>query len=87
MPERVAGQHATARRALQKALLDEERLDDFLDSVARFGQSRGDRLDSDRPAAERKRDRVEIAAVHLIESDRVDVEHAQSPIGNGAIDC
>ena len=51
MPEGVAGEQPAARRALQEALLDQERLDDLLDGVARLGQRRRDRLDPDRPAA------------------------------------
>ena len=51
MAERVAGEQAAARGALQEALLDQKRLDDLLDRVARLGQRRRDRLDPDRPAA------------------------------------
>ena len=44
--------HAAARRALQEALLQQKRLDDFLDGVARFAERRGDSFHADRPAAE-----------------------------------
>ena len=57
MPERMAGEQAPARRALQEALLDQIRLDDLLDRVARLGQRRRDGLDADRPAAVVERDR------------------------------
>ena len=40
MPEGVAGEQPAARRALQEALLDQIRLDDVLDGVARLGQAR-----------------------------------------------
>ena len=51
MAEGVGRQHAAARRALDEALLDQERLDDVLDRVARLRQRRRDRVDADRPAA------------------------------------
>src|SRR5262245_19366831 len=35
MPERMRGEQPPARRALDEALLDQERLDDLLDGVAR----------------------------------------------------
>ena len=46
-----AGEQPAARRALQEALLDQERLDDVLDRVARLRQRRRERLDADRAAA------------------------------------
>ena len=51
MAERIAGQQPPARRALDEALLQQKRLDDVLDGVARFRQRRRDGLDADRPAA------------------------------------
>jgi hypothetical protein len=36
MPECMAGQNAATRRPLQKSLLDQERLDDFFNRVARL---------------------------------------------------
>src|SRR5215475_11782937 len=47
----VRGEQSSARRALNEALLDQERLDDFLDGVARLRQRRRDGLDPNRTAA------------------------------------
>ena len=52
MAKSVQHQQASARRALQQALLDQIGLDDVLDGVARLGQGGRDGLDADRPAAE-----------------------------------
>src|SRR5215204_2777262 len=54
--EGVGGEHAPARGALHEAFLDQIRLDDVLDGVARLGQRRRDSLDPDRTAAEGFRD-------------------------------
>ena len=43
VPERMRREDAPARRALDEALLDQERLDDFLDGVARLRQGRRER--------------------------------------------
>ena len=51
MAEGVAGDQPAARRALQEPALDQIRLDDVLDGVARLRQGRGQRLDADRAAA------------------------------------
>src|SRR5665213_555661 len=51
MLEGVAGDQPPARRALQKALLDQERLDDLFDGVARLRQRGCECLDADRAAA------------------------------------
>ena len=53
MAEGVAGEQAAARGALDEALLDQERLDDLLDGVARLGERCRDGLDPDRAAAEK----------------------------------
>ena len=45
------GQQAAARRALQEALLQQERLDHLLQRVALLGQRRRQRVDADRAAA------------------------------------
>src|SRR5580693_365338 len=74
MAERMAGQEASARSALEEALLDQERLDDLLDGVARLRQRRGDGLDADRAAAVIHRDRREIAPVHGVEAAGIDLE-------------
>src|SRR5262245_64844237 len=77
----MAGEQAAARRALHQALLDQERLDDLLDRVARLRQRRRDGLDPDRAAAVVRRDEGEIAAVHGIEAGAVDLEREQRAVG------
>src|SRR5260370_42703302 len=62
VPERVRGQQPAARRALQETALNQERLDDVLDRVARLGQRGRERLDPDRSAAVMHGDRREIPA-------------------------
>ena len=51
MAVRIDGQHAAARRALEQAALQQERLDHLLDRIALLGQRRGKRVDADRSAA------------------------------------
>src|SRR5579871_6688237 len=86
MAERMPGEQAAARRALYQPLLDQERLDDLLDRVARLRQRRRDGLDPDRAAAVVGRDEVEIAPVHRVESGGVDLECEQRAVGELAID-
>src|SRR5450631_3410527 len=77
MAEGMRRQDPPARRALHEALLNQERFDNILDGVARFGQSGGDRLDSRWAATERESDRLKIAPVHRIEPDFIDIEDGQ----------
>ena len=86
MAEGVRGQEPAARRALDEALLDQERLDDLLDGVARLRQTRRDGLDPDRPAAVIERDGRQVAPVHRVEPGGVDFELAKRAIGDDAID-
>src|SRR6516162_9728564 len=86
MTEGVRGQEPTARRALEKTFLDQKRLDDFLDGVARLGERRRDSLDSDRTAAVVLRDRGEVAPVHPIEPGGIDLELDQRAVAGGAVD-
>jgi hypothetical protein len=66
-----------------KPLLDQVGLDDVLDGIARLGQRRR-RWSRRRPARRRKfcGDHREIAAVELVEAERVDVEPAQRLVGD-----
>src|SRR5215469_842088 len=56
MREGSARDDAPAWASLHEALLQEVRLDDLLDGVARLAQSRGDGFDADGTAAEGFRD-------------------------------
>src|SRR5689334_1327408 len=76
MSEGVRGQKPAARGALQIAALDQERLDDVLDGVARLRQRRRHGLDADRPAAVVQRDGREIAPVHGVEAGGIDLQRA-----------
>src|ERR1700730_17248550 len=86
MAECVRCQCSAARGALHEATLDKEGFDNVLDPIARLGQASGDRLDPGRAAAERKGDRLKIAAGHRIEPDRIDVEETQRFVGDAAGD-
>src|SRR5689334_22915276 len=87
MAKSVRRQKPSARRALQETLLDQVRLDDVLDGVARLGERGRDRLDAHRPAAEALRDDSEIAPVHLVEAARVDLEERKGARGEFARDA
>ena len=82
MGEGCGGQHAPARGARDEALLQQIRLDDLLDGVARLGQRRGDGLDADRPAAVIHRDAAQIAMIERIEPARVNLELGERAIGD-----
>src|SRR3954447_22237335 len=86
MAEGVRGEQAAARGPLQIATLDQIRLDDVFDRIARLRQSGGHRLDADRTAAIVLRDGREVTAVHGIEAGGVNLERAQRVVGNLAID-
>src|ERR1700686_5584370 len=86
MAERMRGQQPAARRALQIAALNQERLDDVLDRVARLRQRRGHGLYSDRAAAVIDRDGRKITPVHGVEAGGIDLQRAERVIGNGAVD-
>src|SRR5438128_2726852 len=74
MAEGVGSEKPTPRGALDEAALDQERLYDLLDGVARFREGGCNRLDPDRAAAEILRHHGQVFAVHEVETDRVDVE-------------
>ena len=69
MPERERGQQPAARGALQIAALDQERLDDVLDGIARLLQRRGHGFHADRAAAIIHRYRREVAPVNRFAGD------------------
>src|SRR5215216_2325993 len=75
--EGVRREQAAAGSALHEPALDQERLDDVLDGIARLGKSRRDGLDPDRTAAVIHRDHLEIAPVHGVEADGVDFQLQQ----------
>src|SRR5882757_3256539 len=64
MPEGMRGQQPSARGALQIAALDQERLDDVLDGIARLRQRGCHGFHTDRAAAVIDGDGREITPVH-----------------------
>src|SRR3982751_2624420 len=75
-----------ARRTLQKSVLDEERLVDFLERARILADRGGDGADADRPAVELLDDGLEDARVHVVESELIDLEELQRVGGDFAID-
>src|SRR5450631_927789 len=86
MAEGVRSEKPTARGALQIAALDQKRLDDVLDRIARLRQRGCHGLDADRAAAIVQRDGREITPVHGIEAGGIDLQRAQRMVGNRAVD-
>src|ERR1700733_8453444 len=68
MSEGSARDDASARRALHETLLQKIRFHDFLDRVARLAQSRRDRFNTDRSAAEGLGDQLQIVAIERVEA-------------------
>src|SRR5690606_41039304 len=77
---------ASARRALQEALLDQVRLEHVLDRVAFFADRRREVVEPDRAAGELLDHRQQQLSVHDVKADRVDVEIAQRVIGERRVD-
>ena len=84
--EGVAGDQPAARGPLQQSALDQIRLDDVLDGVARLRQRRGKRLDANGTAAIVQGNGRQVAPVHGVEACGIDFERRQRLVGNGAID-
>lgn len=84
MAEGVAGQHTSAWGARQQSLLNQVGFDDLLDGIARFRQCRRDGLDADRSAAVVLRDKLEVFAVHGVQTGLVHLKTGQSLIRDGA---
>jgi hypothetical protein len=79
---------ATARRALQVALLYQVGLDHaaVLDGVARFADRRCKVVHADRAAIELVDDGAEQLAVHQVQSEAIHVQHGQCGVGHRARD-
>src|SRR5258705_11385910 len=76
MAKRMRGQQPPARRALQITALDQERLDDVLDRIARLRQRRGHGLHAHPTAAVIHRDGPKVTPVHGIEAGGIDLHPA-----------
>jgi len=68
---------ATARRALQEALLHEERLIHFFDSSFIFADGSSYCLHSNRAAFEFLNDCLENSGIHVVETELIDVEKTE----------
>ena len=80
------GDDAAARRAVDEAELDEVRLVDVLDGVARLADGSGECVEADGAARELLDHRAQHAAVGVVEAGLVDFEHAQGLVGDGVRD-
>ncbi len=73
---------AAARRALQVALLDQERLDHVLDGVAFLADGVRQVLHADRPAAEFLDHGKQELAIHHVHAERIHVKHLERRVGD-----
>src|SRR5215831_4866424 len=86
MLESRRGEQSPARCPLQKAFLDQERLDDVFDGVTRLRQSGGERIDSDRTSSVTRGNRRKVTAVHRVEPCRINFERQQRAVGDFPVD-
>ena len=78
--------HSSARRAVEKADLDEERLVDFFDRVRLLGQRRRQRVHAHRPALVLLDDGQQQLAVDLVEAVAIDFQHLQRRLRRRLVD-
>src|SRR5690606_11215825 len=78
---------ATARRPLQKALLDQVRLVDLLDGARVLARRDGQVREPGRAAAELLDEREQDALVHVVESFLVHVERFEGVVSDGTRDA
>ena len=83
MPPARLAQHAAAAGAQDQTLLDQIGLDHVLQRVARLGQRRGQRFHPDRAAMVMLGDAAQIAAVHRVQPEPVDLQPGQRRVGVG----
>ncbi len=86
MPPSARIQAAAARCTGDEAELDEIRLDDLFDRVARLGQASRQSLDANRPAAIDFGDHGKVAAVHGVQPKPVDIKAGQRRVSDFPID-
>src|SRR5262245_16933612 len=86
MLESKRGEQSPARCPLQKALLDQERLDDVFDGVTWLRQSGSERIDTDRASSVTRSNRRKVTAVHRVQPGRIDFERQQRAVGNFPVD-
>ena len=86
MAPAAIAEHAAAAGAEDEAFLDEVGLDDVLEGVARFGEGGGEGFDADGAAAMVLGHALEVAVVHGVEADAVDLEAGEGDVGDRAVD-
>ncbi len=86
MLERRRCQQPTARGTLQEAFLDQERLDDVFDGIARLRQRGRQGVDTHRSSAIILADGLEIAVVHGVQPGAVHFQRQERPVGGLAVD-
>ena len=77
---------ASAGGAGDEAELDEERFDHVLDRVAWLAEASGKGFNADRATAVEIGDHGQVAAVHRVEAERIDLEPRQGAIGDLSVD-
>src|SRR4051812_32100601 len=87
MTKGMRGEQSSTRRALDESLLDQKRLDDFLDGVTGLRQNRRDCFHTDRSTAVIECDRGKVATVHGVEAGGVNLKLAKGAVGGGAVDA
>src|SRR5215212_2761589 len=75
-----------ARGALYEATLQQVRLVDVLDGVARLAEGNGDGADADRPTVELVDDEPEVVPVGPVEPEMVDALHVEGGVGGLFVD-
>ena len=79
-------QHAAAAGAQDEAFLDQEGLDHVFEGVAGLGQGGGQGFDADGAAVVVLGNAAEVAAVHGVEPEGIDLEPGQRRVGDQAVD-
>ena len=79
--------HTTTRGTLDKALHDEERLIDLLDSTCIFTNSSGNCRDSNGTTTELINDGEQDAVVYLVKTILVDIQRLQGNLGDAGVDA
>ena len=82
----AAVQTPSSCRASDEAELNEEGFDDVLDRVARLGKACRQSLDADRSAAIEIGDHGQIAPVHGVEAEAVDLQPVEGAVGDAGVD-
>src|SRR3954465_14842001 len=82
MGPRLAVEAAAASGAGDQAQLDEEGLDHLLDRVARLREAGGESLDPHRAALVEIGDHHEVAPVHRIKAELVDLHSSEGGVGD-----